>query len=267
MEDVITAPGPPSRFFVDDLNNFASPSPPLPSPFLLFSSSPNLLQTPLRPPLLIIAISSPSLHLFHSLSSKTHIGTLILPEIPFSGNSIEPSLADKSCNIYSIDEIMVVTVQYSVAAERSHAIAKLLIDGGQIVPERVLILDSIQNKNYRGKLSPDETVAFKLETSVERERISDKEAIVKGGMGYFPSGSVLDGLAAALISRCEVKKMKGALFVSWPEAGRPVLTLLKTLLTDVLPGSRQKEIGIAVEELSESFGKVKRHHLDSELYT
>ncbi|XP_047306865.1 uncharacterized protein LOC124910282 [Impatiens glandulifera] len=266
MEDVITAPAPPSRFFLDDLNNFASPSPPLPSPFLLFSS-PTDLQTPLRPPLLIIAVSSPSLQIFFNLSKKTHIGTLILPEIPFSGNSIEPSLGDKSCNIYSMDEIMIVTVQYSVAAERSHAVAKLLIGGGQIVPERVLILDTVQNKNYRGKLSPDESIAFKLETSVERKRINDEQAIVKGIGGYFPSGSVLDGLAAALIGRCEVKKIKGALFVSWPETGRPVLSLLKTLLTDVLPSSRQKEIGIAIEELTEQAGRVKRNRLDSELYT
>uniref|UniRef100_A0A7N0VF09 Uncharacterized protein n=1 Tax=Kalanchoe fedtschenkoi TaxID=63787 RepID=A0A7N0VF09_KALFE len=74
MEDVITEAPPPSRFFQEELNNFAPPSPPLPSPFLLFSNpKPDKL---LRPQLILIAISSPSLYLFHSISSKTLIGSL-----------------------------------------------------------------------------------------------------------------------------------------------------------------------------------------------
>ncbi|KAK9275348.1 hypothetical protein L1049_022612 [Liquidambar formosana] len=153
MEDVVTDIPPPSRFFQEDLNNFTPPSPPLPSPFLLFSH-PNPDKF-FRPSLLIIAISSPSLLVFHHVSSKTLIGSLILPEIPFSGNSIEPSLGDKSCNIYSLNcadnLILLISVQCSVAAERCHLVAKLLI-GEQIIPERVLILDSVQSRNFRGKL-------------------------------------------------------------------------------------------------------------------
>ncbi|CAL5350024.1 unnamed protein product [Camellia sinensis] len=218
MEDVITAIPPPSRFFLEDLNNFTPPSPPIPPPFLLFST-PNQSK-PICPSLLIIALSSPSLHFCHHISTKTLIGSVILPEIPFSGNTIEPSLRDKS-------------------AERSHAVAKLLI-GEQIVPEKVLILDSIQSRNFRGKLSPDETFAFKLETSQQRKRLGNDgcgDSSLLKGIDYFPSGSMVDGLSAALLGQCQMKKIKGTVCVSWPEFGGSVALLVKSLLLkDVLPG-------------------------------
>ncbi|KAL1807060.1 hypothetical protein DCAR_0832925 [Daucus carota subsp. sativus] len=240
MEDVITDLPPPSRFFLDDLNNFAPPPTTLPSPFLVFSTpKPN---KPLCPSLLIFALSSPSLNFLHHLPSKVLIGTLVLPEIPFSGISLEPSLTDKSCNIYSINNagkmIIIVSVQYAVAAERTHAVAKMLI-GKHIIPERVLILDSLQSRNFRGKLPPDETFALKLETSMERKLPEDdpEESQLLKSVGYFPSGSVVDGLAAALLSRCEMEKLKGTLSVSWPESGGSVTSLVRSLLLkDVLPG-------------------------------
>ncbi|KAM3753601.1 hypothetical protein ACB098_03G105600 [Castanea mollissima] len=237
MEDVLTEIPPPSRFFQEDLNNFAPPSPPLPSPFLVFSNpKPN---EPLRPSLLIVAISSPSLYVFHQLSSKTLIGSLILPEIPFSGNSIEPSLGDKSCNIYTHndahDSSIIISVQCSIAAERSNIVAKLLI-GEQIIPGRVLILDSVQSQSFRGKLSPDETFAFKLETSSEREGLDDSSLLK--GINYFPSGSVVDGLAAALLGRCQMRNIKGTLCVLWPEFGGAAVSLVKSLLQrNVLPAT------------------------------
>ncbi|KAK2976398.1 hypothetical protein RJ640_008108, partial [Escallonia rubra] len=235
MEDVLTDIPPPSRFFLEDLNNFTPPPPPLPYPFLLFST-PNPIK-PLRPSLLIIALSSPSLNFFHHVS-KTLIGTLILPEIPFSGNSVQPSLRDRSCNIYALNDAdqstILVSVQYAVAAERAHSVAKTLINE-QMLPERVLILDSVQSRNFRGKLPPDDTFALKLETSGERKGVDDGQLL--RGVDYFPSGSVVDGLAAALLSRCQVNKIKGTLCVSWPESGGSVTSLVKSLLLkDVLPG-------------------------------
>ncbi|CAK9149279.1 unnamed protein product [Ilex paraguariensis] len=270
MEDVLTDIPPPSRFFMEDLNNFTPPSPALPSPFLLFST-PNHGK-PLCPSLLIFALSSPSLSFFHHVSSKTLIGTVILPEIPFSGNSVEPSLRDKSCNIYALNDndkpIMIVAVQYPVAPERSHAIAKLLI-GDQIIPERVLVLDSVQSCNFRGKLSPDDTYAFKLETSLERKGSVDGhgDSPMLNDLDYFPSGSVIDALAAALLGRCQMKKIKGTLCVSWPEFGGPVTSLVKSLLLkDVVPGL-EHSIDEKGEDECLRFGRTKNHHLDSELYT
>jgi|UniRef100_A0A2N9H0Y4 hypothetical protein len=266
MEDALTEIPPPSRFFEEDLNNFTPPSIPLPSPFLVFSNPrPN---EPLRPSLLILAISSPSLYVFHQLSSKILIGSLILPEIPFSGNSIEPSLGDKSCNIYTLndadDSIILISVQCSVAAERSHIVAKLLI-GDQIIPDRVLILDSVQSQNFRGKLSPDETYSFKLETASERKGLGDSTLLK--GIDYFPSGSVVDGLAAALLGRCQMNNIKGTLCVSWPEFGGAVVSLVKSLLQrNVLPSLDLSINGDAGNEYSR-FSWTKDHPFDSELYT
>ncbi|GFZ18966.1 hypothetical protein Acr_27g0007050 [Actinidia rufa] len=157
---------------------------------------------------------------------------------------------------------------FKVYAERSHAVAKLLI-GEQIVPEKVLILDSVQSINFRGKLSPDETCAFKLETSQQRKRLGDscRDLSLLKGLDYFPSGSVVDGLSAALLGRCQLKKINGTLCVSWPEFSGPVASLVKSLLLkDALPGL-EYSINGAVDDACLKFGLLKDSHLDSELYT
>ncbi|KAJ4958803.1 hypothetical protein NE237_025914 [Protea cynaroides] len=263
MEDVITDIPPPSRFFHEDLNNFTPPSPTLPAPFLVFSypkPNPNIT---LCPSLLIIAISTPSINLLHHyLSSKSPIGTLMLPEISLSGNAIEPSPKDKSCYIYALEDdnsIIVISLQFCVAAERSHAVAKLLIEGeGKIRPERVLILDSVQSRNFRSKLPPDEELAFKLETTAALTEEQQVLGALIRGLGFLPSGSLMDGLGAALLGRCQLRRIKGTLCVTWPESGAPAVSLVKSLLKDVLP---------SLEHLSVSHVDDSVSHLDSELYT
>lgn len=262
MEDVITDVPPPSRFFSDELNNFAPPLPHLPSPFLVFSES----NPTFRPSLLIIAISSPSVTCLHHVLSKSHVGALILPEISLSGNSIEPNLKDKSCNIYTLQNgdnlIMIVSFQYSVPIERSRAVANLLI-GKEIIPEKVLILDSVQGRNFRGKLSPDEAYAFKLETSAEQTGNVGSQLLK--GLDYFPSGSVVDGLGAALLSRCQLKRIRGTLCLMWPEFGPSATSLIKPLLKEAVPGIQYGTMG-HVKEFSR-FSHTTGSLLDSELYT
>ncbi|GMJ13415.1 hypothetical protein like AT3G25545 [Hibiscus trionum] len=270
MEDVITEVPPPSRFFQEDLNNFITPSPSLPSPFLVFSNPKP--KKPLCPSLLIVALSSPSLYIFHHLSPKTLTGSLILPEVPFSGISAEPSLGDKTCNIYSMNDgdktILLVSVQHGVSAERSHLVARLLI-GDDIVPERVLILDSIQSQNFRGKLSPDETYAFKLETLAERKGLGGGNVAspLLKGLDYFPSGSMIDGLAAALLSRCQLKNIKGTLCVSWPDFGSSVVALIRSLLQrNVLP-SLDSSLKGDVWDQYPRINLTKNQPYDTEIYT
>ncbi|XP_068637263.1 uncharacterized protein [Aristolochia californica] len=230
MEDVLTELPPPSRFFNEDLNNFASPSPPLPLPF-------GVLQAARRnPDLLVVAFSAPSVFLFHHASPKSLVGTLVLPETSFSANSITPSLRDNSCNIYALDgthSILVAAVQYRVPPDRSHALARCLIN--EIRPEKVLILDSIQRPNFRGRLSVDDNVVYKLETS--EQRMCSGCPLVKN-LEYFPSGSVIDGPGAAILARCQIEKIKGTLCVSWPDIDSSAISLLKVLLKDVLPNTK-----------------------------
>ncbi|KAJ4840626.1 hypothetical protein Tsubulata_023558 [Turnera subulata] len=272
MEDVLTEIPPPSRFFQEELNNFTPPPQPLPSPFLVFSNPKP--DQPLRPSLLIIALSTPSHFVFHNVSNKSLIGSLILPEVPFAGNSVEPSLGDKSCNIYALngapasDLVLVVSVQCPVSADRANVVAKVLL-GEHIVPQRVLILDSVQSQNFRAKLSPDETYAFKLETTSEREGLdggSGDSALLKG-LDYFPSGSVVEGLAAALLSRCQMRNIRGTLCVSWPQYSSSVVVLIKSLLQKkVLQGFDFGSSGEDEEKYLRS-RRIKDHPFDSELYT
>ncbi|XP_010523526.1 PREDICTED: uncharacterized protein LOC104801842 [Tarenaya hassleriana] len=269
MEDVITEIPPPSRFFQEDLNNFVSPPDPLSSPFIIFSNPKP--ETPLRPSLLIIAISSPSQYVFHHLSAKILIGGLIMPEIPFSGNTVEPSLGDKSCNIYSLNgtrdySILLVSVQLPVSPERSHIVSRLLI-GEEIIPERVIILDSIQIRNFRGRLSPDMTCAYKLETSSERKAARDRNS--NSGLAnleYFPSGSVIDGLSAALLSRCQIKNVKGTLVVSWPEFGPSSARLVGALLKNYIPGLESVMVSEDLEGYSSRTGQKLHSWVDYDLY-
>ncbi|XP_021718288.1 uncharacterized protein LOC110686028 [Chenopodium quinoa] len=268
MDDVLTDIPPPSRFSDEDLNIFVPPSPSLPTPFIVLTD-PYTNET-LRPSLLIFAISPPSLHIFHHVSSKKLIGTLILPEIPFSGNTIAPSLKNKSCNIYSLNDneklVLLVCVQFNVPAERCHTVSKLFL-AEKIVPERVLVLDSVQIQKFRGKLSRDDTVAYKLETSSERKgsgEASSGPSLLKD-MDYFPSGSVVDGLAAALLARCQIRNIRGILCISWPDYGVPVMQLVRSLLVkDILPGFDFSSSSYE-NEMKSSW--LKNPLLDTELYT
>ncbi|CAL9248712.1 unnamed protein product [Arabidopsis halleri] len=267
MEDVLTENPPPSRFFQEDLNNFVPPPESLPSPFIIFSNpKPEL---PLRPSLLIIAISSPSLYIFHSLPSTTLLGSLIMPEVPFSGNTMEPSLEDKSCNIYSLsstddkNSILLVSVQLPVSPERSNLVSRLLI-GQDIIPERVIILDSIQSRNFRGRLSPDETLAAKLETSAEKKATTHTGLV---NLDYFPSGSVIGGLSASLLSRCQLKNIRGTLVISWPEFGPSVIRFVGALLKKIVPSLNVASVNKDLEKNSSRTGLKKDTWLDSDLYT
>nr|CAD1843280.1 unnamed protein product [Ananas comosus var. bracteatus] len=265
MEDVLTETPPPSRFFPEDLDNFATPPPHLPSPFLLLNPNPNPnTNSPLlNPSLLLIAISAPSLFLLHRTAPKTLVGNLFLPEIPLSGNAaLAPSPRDRSCNLYAVDRpgsspAVLAAVQYPVAPERSRAVAKSLLGG--VGAERVLILDAIRSENYRGRLAVDEALVFKLETA-EQRRSGDP---VVRGVEFLPSGSVMDGLGAAILAECQVRRVKATLLATWPESGpTSVVQTLSRLF---------RELGLDVGEIDgkddsdAGFGPSFRH--ESDLYT
>ncbi|EPS62259.1 hypothetical protein M569_12532 [Genlisea aurea] len=220
MDDVITDFPPPSRFLPEDLNNFTPPTPAVTSPVINFSSPLDFSKFS-SPSLLIVAISYPSVHFLSHLSSTTPLGTLVLSN-------------NQSCDIVTLNNaatnpITIVLVRSPVPPERAHEVAKLLVGGGNnaISPQSVLILDSIRSCNFRGKLSSDEAAAFKLENG---------ECVVKG-VDYYPSGSIADGLGASVLSRCAMKKIRGCLYLSWPDFGLPVMSIVKAAVAgDVLRG-------------------------------
>ena len=73
-------------------------------------------------------------------------------------------------------------------------------------------MGSIPSHQFIGKLSSDETLIFKLKTLAEL--LDENDGVLKG-VPYYPSGSMIDGLAATFLMQCHVMKLKGQLLVSW----------------------------------------------------
>ncbi|XP_068666673.1 uncharacterized protein [Aristolochia californica] len=149
---------------------------------------------------------------------------------------------------------IVAAVQYRIPDHRSYALAQCLIN--EIRPQKVLILDSMQRQNFRGRLSVDNNVVYKLETLEQRQ--SSRFPMVRN-LEYFPSGSVIDGLGAAILARCQIEKMKDTLCVSWPDVDKSAVSLLKLLLKNVL---RNTTFGATTELFH-----ARDARTDAELYT
>nr|KYP59736.1 hypothetical protein KK1_015177 [Cajanus cajan] len=82
------------------------------------------------------------------------------------------------------------------------------------------------------------------------------------GVPYYPSGSVVDGLGAAILARCQVLNVRASLCVSWPRFDASVVSLVKGLLQrGVLRGF---EFDLGDEDLK--FGRSEDRVLHSELY-
>ncbi|WVZ13029.1 hypothetical protein V8G54_017559 [Vigna mungo] len=219
MEDVITEAAGPSRFLEEDLNIYTTPSPPLPSPFLIFPYTQQ--PQPLKPSLLIVALSPSSVALFHRLRTASPAASLLLPELSLS-------LPDHAAQIFPLSpSALLAAIPFPVPSSRAYAVAKTLLDG-RIRPDSVLILDSLESRNFRGKLSSDEAVAFKLDTAAERKRSGGEKLLPD--LEYYPSGSVVDGLGAAILARCQVMSVRASLCVSWPQFDASVVSLIKGLL-------------------------------------
>ncbi|OIW04686.1 hypothetical protein TanjilG_00122 [Lupinus angustifolius] len=256
MEDVITEAAPPSRFLDEDLNNFTLPSPFLPSPFFLFSHSQSQSQS-LKPTTFIISLTFPS-------PSIPPIASLILPEIPFSTASLHPSPPSAAVTLHSLSpHTLFASVNSPISPDRAHAVARVLI-GDRIVPDSVLILDSIRPRNYRGRLSSDEAVAFRLESLAERKRGKGEKMLE--GLEYYPSGSVVDGLAAAVLARCQVLGIRAGLCVSWPQFDASVSALLKGVLRNGALRGLDLDLIFSDEVLQSGKGRSKDHGFQSDLY-
>ncbi|RYR56440.1 hypothetical protein Ahy_A05g022140 isoform A [Arachis hypogaea] len=77
-------------------------------------------------------------------------------------------------------------------------------------------------------------------------------------------GSVVDGLAAAFLARCQLLNLRASLCVSWPEFDRSVMALIERLLRNgVLRGCDGLRFGSQVLR----FGRKKGRGFESELYS
>ncbi|CAA6665857.1 unnamed protein product [Spirodela intermedia] len=215
MEDVVTDIPPPSRFFPEDLDNFASPSPALPSPFVLLSD-----RNPRpRPPSWCLCSGLSS-----SRSSRSPATTSCRLRAIAAATSTPPARA----------------FSWSPSSTRRRRRRGAL--GGEGADE--------------GHLSPGGTgpglrPQRELQGAAVGRRFHGVQAGDSGeeGAGSFPAlrrvpyyttGSVAEGVGAALLAECQMRKLKGTLCVAWSGAGEassPSLSL-ESLLRDLLPGSR-----------------------------
>lgn len=245
MEDVLTEAPPPSRFLDDDLDNFAAPNPPLPAPLLL-SNPKNPRNQNLD--LLILLISPSSLFLLPK-KTLTLASSLILPELPLSrGPHID---------IYgSSPTALIAAVTCRVAPARAKPVARLLM--AEFPADRVLVFDSIRPENFRGRLDAEgeeEAMVFKMETTEER-RACEGSKMVKG-VGWLGSGSLVEGLGAAVMGECEMRRRKGALVAAVVgKEGRRAARVFKRVMTG---------LGIEVADAGDDV-KVASWQ-DSDLYT
>ena len=238
-QDPLTDLPPPSRFDIDELSNFSfyglhTPPPPC----ISLDDRYGLGELPLRPPVLIVSVSSASFHLFHNLHDKVPIGSIVLPLTPqlpdSSSQPQDPSLrSDIVCDLCYLNKdegknsAVVMCVPKPVPEERTYALAKLLLDS--IVPERLLILASVQMENFRGKLSADDHAIFRMETDTQRSE-EGADGINREDFPYFPSGSVVSGLPAAILTRCQIHGIKARALFSWPDSGPSAPTRLVSAL-------------------------------------
>eukprot|EP00250_Pteridium_aquilinum_P033979 c6792_g1_i1 orf=448-1365(-) len=271
IQDPLTDLPPPSRLDFEELSNFsfdASSAPSLPPAFISWAGDGDL-RIPLRPRLLLIASSPSGLHLLQHLTGKQLLCSVILPADnhsdegnPFSNDSSNPdSFSDDgnlkgqsiydgrnpkrqsahTCDVYALDgeqaSVVMVAVQSPVAEERANSWARVVLEA--LVPERVLMVAMVQREHFRGKLSADDEVVFRLETDALRTEGSEraqgelslKDSVREQGIvPYFPSGSLISGLPAAVLTRCQLLGLKARLLLSWPEAGSSATSFLASVL-------------------------------------
>jgi len=265
MPDPLTDIPPPSRFDPDDLNNFASsPVDLCTKPLMLWAPwARNLLQSgALEPRLLLLSLSNVGSHLLHHIPNKRILGSIVLPEVSMVNNQIEPSPHNKECYLFTVDpeaSVVLVLVQYTISPERASMWAKTLF--GVIRPDRVLMLGAISSHHFRGKISADEPLLFLLESSEQKKADKDQLAVAP----YYPSGSLVDGVAAALITHCQIRGLKARLLMSWPDTDFSVVRQMSSALSVLCKQALPKLLGLDFITAGKSTVG-KKIQADSELY-
>ena len=108
--------------------------------------------------------------------------------------------------------------------------AKVFLGG--VSADEVLILDSVRSGCFRGRLSADDFLEFKLETSAKKA-VGSFPALRQ--VPYYPTGSVADGLGAALLAECQMRRLKGTLCLTWNGDNGGFSSSIENLFRDLLP--------------------------------
>lgn len=133
-----------------------------------------------------------------------------------------------------------------------------------IKAERVLVLDAIRAGNFRGRVDVEEGMVFKLESEEERRRNVNQNLKT---VEYLPTGSVMDGIGAAVLAECQMRKVRGTIVATWPEnekVGCDFLLVMGNVLRDFLP---EVDLGYSTTDAAVAGIRVSTIGNDFDLYT
>ncbi|GLC37939.1 hypothetical protein PLESTB_001500000 [Pleodorina starrii] len=201
---------------------------------------------------LVVATCPTSCALLSALPGKQLLGSVLAPGVSLAGNSLgsgsgEPPLpSDKVCAVYTLqppseapaagtgsgaglgkgedDDVLLVCCQYDVPRERALAWARSLL--GQVSCRHAVFLGSMAAEQFRGQGdASQEELIFALRTRAAQQKQQQEQRVSKPPVPLLPTGTVVGGLPAALLSHCQLRGVSAELLVmvEMVAEGRPAL--------------------------------------------
>eukprot|EP01117_Protostelium_nocturnum_P013223 TRINITY_DN4921_c1_g1_i1.p1 TRINITY_DN4921_c1_g1~~TRINITY_DN4921_c1_g1_i1.p1 ORF type:complete len:262 (+),score=97.82 TRINITY_DN4921_c1_g1_i1:61-846(+) len=140
------------------------------------------------------------------------VASLLLPEVSLRGNLAANDLNDNSCFVYQSkdEQSAVVLCQYQVSVERGYDWTNSLFQN--IQSNRVFLLDGLLSSvPHHPSLSFGSFILRKIETTALRKESSNQKETI---CPYLEGPTMIDGLAASVISYCEQRGMMAVLYLS-----------------------------------------------------
>eukprot|EP00003_Mantamonas_plastica_P033629 TRINITY_DN973_c1_g1_i1.p1 TRINITY_DN973_c1_g1~~TRINITY_DN973_c1_g1_i1.p1 ORF type:complete len:224 (-),score=41.57 TRINITY_DN973_c1_g1_i1:579-1250(-) len=145
-------------------------------------------QTPCSPSTLVIGTTQPTCAFLRAtfMNNLTLVGTLVMPETSMKNNTLQDSLNNKSCNIYSVDGsgdngTLVVLLQYAVEEDRANVFTQTLL--GEISADQVVVLTSVLDVSYNMPREQSWNPVKELDTGFLRVIHSGDESAWMSGEG------------------------------------------------------------------------------------
>ncbi|PNW88627.1 hypothetical protein CHLRE_01g037650v5 [Chlamydomonas reinhardtii] len=203
---------------------------------------------------LVIATCPTSCALVHGIPGKQLIGSVLAPGVSLAGISLgaEPLPSDRVCAIYALgsssgsSRVLLVACQYEVARERAVAWSRALL--GQVAAAHVLVLGAIPAEQFRGQGdASQEELLFLLRT---RAAAAAAAAVGRPAAPLLPTGTVVGGLPAALLSHCQVRDQSAELLVAVEMVLEGRAALVEAMAAALAAVLRARAVGHAAEALA-----------------
>ncbi|KAG2496144.1 hypothetical protein HYH03_005746 [Edaphochlamys debaryana] len=172
---------------------------------------------------LVVATCPTSAALLAALPGKQLIGTVLAPGVSLAGTSLPapgsgPLPSDRVCCVYSLPGpdgpeagALLVVCQYGVARERCSAWARAVLS--QMSYGHAVFLGAMAAEQFRGQGdASQESLLFSLATKAAQQRRTEQGGAPSAPP--LPTGSLVGGLPAALLSHCQVRGQSAELLVT-----------------------------------------------------